>query len=115
MVRSLGRFDVYFVCFIISDLSRSDIPENTASELEYTATDTDSSGHDGFIAVFLSHVLSTWRVHSTHAQRYSIACRSREDKKIFEACGCSTEPTRTSSDDKIYDIWTRAHLCMWEV
>ncbi len=31
MVRSLGRFDVYFVCFIISDLSRSDTPENTAS------------------------------------------------------------------------------------
>ncbi len=31
MVRSLGRFDVYFVCFIILDLSRSDTPENTAS------------------------------------------------------------------------------------
>lgn len=29
MVRSPGRFDVYFVCFIISDLSRSDTPENT--------------------------------------------------------------------------------------
>lgn len=27
MVRSLGRFDVYFVCFIISDLSRSDTRE----------------------------------------------------------------------------------------
>lgn len=83
MVRSLGRFDVYFVCFIMSDLSRSDIPENTASKLEYTAMDTDSSGHDGFIAVSLSHVLSTWRVHSTHAQRYSIACRSRQDKKFL--------------------------------
>lgn len=30
VVRSLGRSDVYFVCFIISDLSRSDTPENTA-------------------------------------------------------------------------------------
>lgn len=30
MVRSLGRSDVYFVCFIISDLSRSDTQENTA-------------------------------------------------------------------------------------
>lgn len=29
MVRSPGRFDVYFVCFIFSDLSRSDTPENT--------------------------------------------------------------------------------------
>lgn len=30
VVRSLGRFDVYFVCFIISDLNRSDTPENAA-------------------------------------------------------------------------------------
>lgn len=30
MERSLGRFDVYFVCFIISDLNISDTPENTA-------------------------------------------------------------------------------------
>ncbi|CAB1440256.1 unnamed protein product [Pleuronectes platessa] len=30
-LRSLGRFDIYFVRFIISDLSRSDTPEDTAS------------------------------------------------------------------------------------
>lgn len=47
MVRSLGRFDVYFVCFIISDLSRSDTPENTASHASVEREGADTEEGEG--------------------------------------------------------------------